>query len=79
MLTMNYMGLSTGVCARMYLSRKGEYRLMTETKREQLKQSIAYAKDKLSKGLLLPSDASQLVGMIVYYERKLKEAENNEQ
>ena len=46
---------------------------MTEAEREQLKQSIAYAKDKLSKGLLLPSDANQLVGMIVYYERKLKE------
>ena len=46
---------------------------MTEAKREQLKQSIAYAKDKLSKGLLLPSDANQLRRMVAYYEDKLKE------
>lgn len=47
---------------------------MTEAERDRLKQSIAYAKDALAKGLLLPDDASQLRRMIAYYEDKLKEA-----
>ena len=42
----------------------------TATERDQLKQSIAYAKDALAKGLLLPDDVSQLRRMIAYYEDK---------
>ena len=49
---------------------------MTDTERDQLKQSIAYIKEALSKGLLLPDDASQLRRMIAYYEDKLKEGNN---
>ena len=48
----------------------------TAEQRKQLEESIVYAKDALSKGLLLPEDASQLRSMIAYYEEKLEELDD---
>ena len=49
---------------------------MTEAEAEQLKHSIAYAKDALDKDLLQPEAASQVRRMIVYDEERLRRHED---
>lgn len=51
---------------------------MSESERNQIRQSIIEAKDALQRGLLQPEDASQLRRMIVYYEELLEKDEQAE-